>query len=90
MESSCLLTLLHLVDVPLLAVLDCDRVKHKFVLVAVIIVLIHLVVGIAFWRADSVFGYSRQDDMNEFDVQRAHQETEKSVVNGLVATIVVG
>ena len=65
---------LNFLDVPLLLVFDLDRVKDKGIHVRVVIVLVHLVVLAALRRADSVLRHSSEDDMDQLDIEGAHQK----------------
>ena len=59
-------------NVPVRLVCDFNVVDNELVLVTVVVVLVHLVVVFALWGADCVRRHRRQDDMDKFDVERAH------------------
>ena len=46
-----------------------------------VIVLVHLVVLAALGRADRILRHSSENDMHQFDIERAHQEAEQRAVH---------
>ena len=46
-----------------------------------VVVLVHLVVVLALGRADGMRGDSSQDDVDELDIERAHQEAQQGAIH---------
>ena len=84
-DAGGLLVVLDEVKIPVLAIIDLDRVENEFVLVRVVVVLVHLVAVLALWRAHSILRHSGQDDVYKLDIERTHQERQQGAVHAVGA-----